>query len=68
MKALAELNELFYTFFLQVLQKDGKIYPGENLIGLLRALGSIIHSLCENKIFETSLKTNKFYILNDLRF
>jgi len=66
--ALAELNDLFSTFFLQVLRRDGKIYLGETLVGLLRALGRIIRGHCERKSIETSEKTKKFYILDDPHF
>ena len=65
---LPELVDLLHDFFLQVQRKDGKPYPGETLVTLLRAIGRIICARLEERSIESSKKVEEFYILNDLRF
>lgn len=64
----ALLNEQLSTFFLQVQRRDGKLYPGETLVGLLRAIGRIIQARCCQRSVETSKPEEEFYILEDPRF
>lgn len=64
----ALLNEQLSTFFLQVQRRDGKLYPGETLVGLLRAIGRIIRARCCQRSVETSKPEEEFYILEDSRF
>lgn len=40
--SLSKLNELLAALFLQAQRKDSKLYPGETLVNLLRAIGRII--------------------------
>ena len=64
----ALLNEQLSTFFLQVQRRDGKLYPGETLVGLLRAIGRVICARCFQRSVETSKPQEEFYILEDRRF
>lgn len=67
-RSVSRLNELLSTFFLQVQRRDGRLYPGETLVNLLRAISRIIRARIELRGLQTSSHSDEFYILEDPRF
>ena len=65
---VGELVEMLSQFMLEVQCKDGKLYLGETLVTMLRAIGRIIRGKLEADSVENKTVAEKFYIIDDPRF
>ncbi|KAJ7560402.1 hypothetical protein O6H91_04G128000 [Diphasiastrum complanatum] len=62
------LVDLLSSFFLQVQRRDGSLYLGESLVGLLRGLGRLIRARLEERSVSSGIAVEEFFIMTDPRF